>query len=96
MGLEVSSRRQWFVWTIGFLFGVLNCWIVPVFIFLEKVMTRSERELNTTQCLIMVMYFGVGLHSMPIFINLLKTERDLVNGFNSLVAMEKYVRGNNY
>jgi hypothetical protein len=93
MGLEVDPRPQWLLWTIGNIIVCFTCFIVPPYIFLEQVMTTKDRNLKAPQVIFLVFFFALGVHGVPIFIHTVRTVQELVHGFNHLVTVEKFVRG---
>jgi hypothetical protein len=96
MGLEIDPRPQWFIWTIGNIIGFFTCFIVPPYIFLEQVMTTKDRNLNAPQVIILIAFFALGVPGVPVFVHTIRTINELVQGFNHLITIEKFVRGQSH
>jgi hypothetical protein len=94
MRLEINPNPQWIKWTIGSIISTFTLLILPVYFFLEYIISPNyEKRFNEIQAIVLVLCFPINLVSLPVFLHMVLSGKQLVLGFNKLVELEHYVRG---
>jgi hypothetical protein len=94
MRLEINPNPQWIKWTIGSIISSFTLLILPVYFFLEYIISPNyEKRFNEIQAIVLVLCFPISLVSLPVFLHMVLSGKQLVLGFNKLVELEHYVRG---
>jgi hypothetical protein len=91
--LEVNPSPQKLLWTVGTICSFIVGIACPVYVALEQVLYR-KMKLSVVQLVPLIIFFFVTMHSLPVFLHtLFISKKDLVQGFNNIVELEKHILG---
>jgi hypothetical protein len=94
MRLEINPNPQWIKWTIGSIISSFTFLLLPVYFFLECILSPNyEKRFNEPQAVVLAVCFPTGLVSLPVFLHMILSGKQLVLGFNKLIDLERHVRG---
>jgi hypothetical protein len=92
--LEVNPSPQKHLWSIGVICSFIVGIACPVYVALEQVLSRKMKLSVAQHGVPLIVFFFVTMHALPPFLHtLFVTKEDLVQGFNHIVQLEKYILG---
>jgi hypothetical protein len=92
--LEVNPSPQNFLWTIGTICSFIVGIACPVYVALEQVLYRKMKLSVAQHGVPLIACFFVAMHSLPVLLHtLFISKKDLVQGFNNIVELEKHILG---
>jgi len=95
--LQAPTKRPVLTWLFLLLVTLLNGLLIPLLVLGKQALNSNEDTNerdppNFIQNLILIVHVFGSFHQLPIFLNFLYTNSELVCGFNYLIQMEKYIR----
>jgi len=95
--LQIPSQRPVLTWMFLILVTLLNGLLIPLLVLGKQALIHNkdtnERETpNFIQNLILIIHVFASFHQLPIFLNFMYTNSEVVYGFNYLIQMEKNIR----
>jgi hypothetical protein len=92
--LEVNPSPQKLFWSVGTLCSFIVGIACPVYVGLEQVFVGRLKLSMEEGGALLIVYFWASVHTIPVFLHtLLISKKDLVQGFNNIVKLEKHVFG---
>jgi hypothetical protein len=92
--LEVNPSPQKLLWTVGVICSFIVGIACPVYVALEQVFVREMKLSLAKHGVPLIVFFFVTMHALPPFLHtLFVTKKDLVQGFNHIVELEKHILG---
>jgi len=90
-----NNRPQYVLWAISLSCAVYLFLGIPSFLFLEFVLYGYNplRNFTCAKVFVMIIVFLTGLHSIPISIQLFKTYKSMIAGFNLFIRLQRHVSG---
>jgi hypothetical protein len=92
--LEVNPSPQKLLWTVGAICSFIVGIACPVYVALEHVIVNRMKLSVAQHGVPFIVFFFVTMHSLPVFLHtMFISKKDLVQGFNNIVQLEKYLLG---
>jgi len=85
-----SPSRKFYAFSNSLILFQFIC--IPVYIFLEKVVSSFNRPFTTPDATVAILLFSAGMHGFPIYLQQLNARHELSIAFNALIKTEHFVR----